>query len=94
MDKVGAKLGFQDIDFDEHPAFSEMFVVQGKDEAAIRRFFDSEIVDMLEQRKAVAVDATAGLFIYGNVSRKKPDEISDLMEEGYALYQAFYKRQG
>ncbi len=43
-DKIGAKIGFQDIDFDEHPAFSESFVVQGTDEAAVRRFFDAEIV--------------------------------------------------
>ena len=36
-DKIEAKLGIHDIDFDQHPEFSSTFVLQADDETAVRR---------------------------------------------------------
>ncbi len=42
LSRVGAMVGFQDIDVPEDPEFSGMFVVQGTSEDAIRKFLTSE----------------------------------------------------
>ena len=42
LDSLGKLFGGQDINFTEDPVFSSKFVLQGKDEADIRNFFDSE----------------------------------------------------
>ena len=36
--RTGAAIGFQDIDFESHPEFSQMFVLKGADETAVRDY--------------------------------------------------------
>jgi hypothetical protein len=55
--KIGAALGMQDIDFEDHPEFSQSFVLQGDDEQAIRRFFDAEMRELFTQRKGISVES-------------------------------------
>ena len=43
LHRVGAALGFQDIDFDEDPEFSKRFVLKGDDEHAIREIFADDL---------------------------------------------------
>jgi hypothetical protein len=42
--KIGAWLGMQDIDFEEHPEFSDRYLLQGEDEERIRRTMSNETV--------------------------------------------------
>ncbi len=46
-DKMLAKAGFKDIDFEEHTRFSDMFLLHGTNEAQIRAFFDKVLMDMM-----------------------------------------------
>lgn len=82
-DKLAAKLGFQDIDFDQHPDFSAKFVLQSNDENAARRFFTTQILDLFASRPDLSVDAVPGLITYWKPKRTKPEEIRDLMSEAY-----------
>ena len=84
-DKMGAQLGFQDIDFDQHPEFSSKFVLQADDENAVRRYLTNQILDMFVARPGVSVDAIPGLFTYMKAGRRKPEEIRDLMAEAYSF---------
>ena len=92
FDKVGAAMGFQDIDFDEHPEFSKSFVLQGEDEQAIRAFFDTEMLEFLAQRKGSYIESAPGVFIYLRGGRKKPAQLREFIDEGYAVYGAFAER--
>ena len=92
FDKVGAALGFQDINFDDHPEFSRLFVLKGKDESAIRGFFDPEMCELFAQRKGMTIDCGPDLFVYMQGGRKKPEEIQGFMSEGYEVFQAFEQR--
>lgn len=92
FDKVGATLGFQDINFDEHPEFSKAFVLKGKNEQAVRRFFDDGMLDLFAQRQGIAIHSSDGLFIYLREGRKQPQEIQGFMAEGYDIYSAFEQR--
>ena len=92
FDKIGAAIGFQDIDFDENPEFSKAFTLKGDDEPAIRTFFDSKMLTEFLQHQGLAVESDRGLFIYYQTGRKKPEEIRPFMADGYAIYSAFAER--
>lgn len=93
FDWFGSALGFQDIDFEDHPQFSKMFVLKGENEAAIRLFFDTEILDFFAGRKGISFEAAPGMFVYfQGRSRKKPEMMRDYLNEGYSVYEAFVKR--
>ena len=88
FDKIGAAIGFQDIDFDEHPEFSKSFVLKGEDEPAIRKFFDREKLEFFAQRKESYIETAHSFFIYTRDGRKKPEQIRKFLKEGHAVYTA------
>lgn len=92
FDKVGALIGFEDIDFDHHPEFSKSFILKGENEREIRRFFDSEMLDFFEARKGIYMESKPDIFIYVHGRRKKPDQIADLMKEAFEIFRAFATR--
>ena len=69
-----------------------MFVLKGKNEAAIRGYFDAEMLSMFTQRNGAIVDSGPGVFIYLRGGRKKPEEIQGFMTEGFGVYKAFQQR--
>ena len=99
--RVGAMLGFQDIDFEENKQFSRAFVLKGEDEPAIRNFFDLESLDFFSQRTAIYLEGNADCFIYLECKKREkilagrrmsPAEIRDFMAAGYEVYAALKKR--
>jgi len=86
--KIGAAIGFQDIDFDEHPEFSKSFVLKGEDEPAIRKFFDREKLDFFAQMKESYIETAHSFFIYTRDGRKKPEQIRKFLKEGHSVYTA------
>ena len=89
LSKLGAMIGAQDIDFDEHPEFSKSFVLKGDDESAIRDFLDIEKLDFFAERKGAYMETARNRFIYFRGKRRKPEQIRDLMTEGYSAYAMF-----
>ncbi|MCA9119506.1 MAG: hypothetical protein H6822_11095 [Planctomycetaceae bacterium] len=93
FDRIGAAIGLQDIDFEDHPSFSSMFVLKGTDEAAIRNFFDIPLLDFFVERTGICFEAAGEMFIYYRASKRQPpDKMRELLEEGYSVYQAFVER--
>lgn len=93
FDRVGSALGFQDIDFADHPQFSKMYVLKGEDETAIREFFDQQMLDFFAGRPGICFECMPGMFIYFRARRRqKVDEMRTYLEEGYTVYQAFAER--
>lgn len=89
FDRVGSAMGFQDIDFEEHPEFSDAFVLQGEDETAIRDFFDKRMLDLFANNRGVYVDADGSMLTYRKKGRQKPEAIPDFMAEAYEFLNAF-----
>ena len=88
-DKVGGAMGFQDIDFDSHPNFSKMFVLQGSNEEAVRAMFKPAILEYFEGKKGISVEAQPGtIIIYRPGRYVKPPEIKNFMGEAYEVYGA------
>lgn len=82
--------GFGDIDFAEFPAFSEMFLLAGPDEAEIRRLFDREVTGILESKRGITVEAQGEeMLVYRATSRPEPAAFGALLSEGLSLFAAF-----
>lgn len=93
FDWFGSVLGMQDIDFEDHPTFSKMFVLKGENEKAIRNFFDLELLDFFAERKGITFEGAPGRFIYFKGGKTtKPEEMRAYLEEGYSVYSAFANR--
>jgi hypothetical protein len=93
FDRVGSALGFQDIDFDNHSRFSELFVLKGGDETAIREFFDTKILDFFADRPGICFEGGNEMFIYYRGGKRQAvDGLRSYLEEGYSTYQAFVER--
>jgi hypothetical protein len=90
--KIGEAMGVQDIDFENHPGFSESFVLKGEDETAIRGFFDADLLDFFAQRKGTCIESAPGVFIYLHGGRKRPEQMREFITSGYMVYSTFAQR--
>ena len=59
--KIGSKLGYQDMDFNNRPEFSREYLLRGKNERAIRQLFTDRVLSFYE--------AHPGLFTEGGGSQ-------------------------
>ena len=53
-------LGYQDIDFASHPAFSKRYHLNGIDDAAIRATFHEGVLSYFERHSDLAIDGSGG----------------------------------
>ena len=90
--KIGAAIGMQDIDFEEHADFSDNFVLSGDDEQLVRQFFDNGLLNEFAKRQGISVETAPGSFIYFRTRRCKPEQIREYMSQAYAIYSAFVDR--
>ena len=94
FDKIGGAFGMQDIDFESHPEFSNMFVLKG-DETQIRKFFTPEVLSFFETQKGISVEARPGaLIFYRTRSRVKPAQIKDLLTQAYHIFGFMVDQKG
>lgn len=87
FDKIGSALGFQDIDFESHPTFSNSFVLQSSNEEAIRKYFQPSLLEFFESKPGISVEAQSGtMFFYRTRQRIKPNEIKDNLAQAYEVF--------
>lgn len=92
LQRVGAAIGMQDIDFEDHPEFSNSFMLKGENEQSVRNFFDAEVLKFLAERKGICVESAPGAFIYFRGARRKPEQVHEFMNEAFTIYSAFAER--
>ncbi|MEQ8786580.1 MAG: hypothetical protein RIC55_09790 [Pirellulaceae bacterium] len=85
--KIGKMFGYQDIDFDTHPVFSQNFILQGANEASVRALFTPELLTFFEGKTGISLEGQgAHLVFFRHNSRTKPDQLRDLMNEGFTVF--------
>lgn len=87
--KIGAWLGMQDIDFEEHPEFSSAYLLQGEDEERIRRTMSNEaIVRFFTVEKNWCLESI-GFFMILYQERKliAASHLKTLYAKGMQLYE-------
>jgi hypothetical protein len=82
LDRIGALLGMQDIDFDSHPEFSTRYVLKGGDEGAIRTCFGSRILDHFAQEEGWSVEGCGEwLILYRDEVQVSGEDLPRFVEE-------------
>jgi hypothetical protein len=83
---IGKAFGYQDIDIEHRPTFSEMFLLRGDNEASVRAAFTSARSSSSSSAAACAPPARARELLYWRAGKRvHPDEIETLMNEGLEL---------
>ena len=67
-------------------------MLQGDSEEEVRRFFDAKLLEFFEQNEGLYVEAATGAIIFFRGKQRKPEEIRELMDQGYAAYAAIAER--
>jgi hypothetical protein len=92
--KLGGALGYQDIDFDAYPAFSDTYLLQGRDEGAIRAAFDDEVLGYYSRRGNLCTEgAGQQLIFYRPRKRPAPEAIQRFLDEGLDVLDLFMEKE-
>ncbi len=94
LHKIGKAFGYQDIDFDSHPLFSEKYLLRSTDELVVRECFTDDILEYYEQRPGLSTEAGGDRLIFFRGSRKvKPEDLPQFLKDGFHIYTLFKMRQ-
>ena len=92
FNKIGTWLGLQqDIDFEEHKVFSDNYLLQGEDEARVRRTMNQEeVIRFFTIEKDWHLESVGFFMIFYQHDRLiEPNEIRHLHERGILLFDSF-----
>ena len=85
LTRIAEKFGYQDIDFDENPEFSQRYVLRGENEAAIRSAFSAGTLAYFAAHQGWTVEVRSGaVAVYRANSRAKPGDIRPFIDEALA----------
>jgi hypothetical protein len=91
LTKIGAALGYEDIDFGQRPEFSRKFVLRGEDEPAIRRLFNDRVLSFYEGRIGMSTEAGGNqVFLYRKNQEFQPFEVQPNVGLGLELINLFH----
>ena len=94
LHKIGAALGYQDIDFPDYPEFSARYLLRGTDEPGVRELFDSTVIDAVQNVPNICIDGGGSwLAVYRARHRVEPGRLAEFLEEARALRSAFAARR-
>ncbi len=90
--KLAEKFGYQDIDFDTHPAFSDKYILRG-DEAGVRKLFKPEVLEFFERAAIIYTIEAKGndIIIYRRSRKVKPAQLRQYLDEMTRIVKLFEK---
>lgn len=62
--KLFESVSGKDIDFDNHPVFSDKYYLRGRNEAAVRDFFSEQVIHFLENREEMHIECHRNRLIF------------------------------
>jgi len=90
FNRIGHRLGAQDIDFEEHPKFSKKYQLKGDDEEYIRRAYNDKVLRLFTAENGWTLEGiNYYLLLYKKGKLMSIEEIGKLIEMGVYLLRAF-----
>lgn len=87
--KIKGLLGFEDIDFEEHPKFSNQYQLTGDDEEWIRDTFNENIIRFFTVERNWSLEGVGYyLILYRKNKLLSPKSIQDFYKKGLAIADA------
>ncbi len=91
--KIAAFLGWEDIDFEEYPAFSEKYHLKGEDEDYIRHHFNDDVLKFFSKTSGWTVEAVNYYLVFYAHNSVVPENIlADFYRLGYGVYDLFKQK--
>ena len=86
LDKIAAKMGQADINFEHRPEFSKKYRLTGADESRVRAVFDDALLVFLEQNPNLCVEASGSqLLTYTRRKLIKPEDLPERLDQAIKL---------
>ncbi|WP_436515597.1 SulP family inorganic anion transporter [Ekhidna sp. To15] len=80
FEKVADLAAGKDIDFDDHPMFSDKFLLKGPKEDEVRKFFKPALLQLIESNPIYHLESNGSkLIIYRFDKKKKEKEVAELI---------------
>lgn len=90
MDKLLEMAKHEDIDFEQHKAFSDKFLLKGPDEKAIREFFTADLIDFFNHGDIYHLESNGNsLLVFKNLRLASPSEVSKMIRFSEKLIRKF-----
>ncbi|HSK18926.1 MAG TPA: hypothetical protein VK912_07285 [Longimicrobiales bacterium] len=87
---IAKAFGYQDIDLEKRPTFSDMFVLRGDDEAAVRTVFDDAVAEFFESHAGVCAAGVGRELLYWRPDRRASGaDVQAFVTEGMELADRF-----
>lgn len=87
--------GYDDIDFDTHPKFSDAYLLRGPHEQKIRQLFTPQLLEFFEQMTGWTVEGNGGrLIAFRAAMRTEVPKLRELMDSGYKIFGAIRDHGG
>lgn len=74
LNRISHAFGFQDIDFELFPVFSQAYTLRGKDEEKIRELFTPKVIKFFEEHLFIYIEANNNTLIFYKPNNKLPPE--------------------
>jgi hypothetical protein len=91
--KLISALGYQDIDFANHPVFSSKYLLRGPNEQAIRYAFHEAVLSYYENNLKISTDGDANeIFFYRQNVRVEPQNVRPFLDWGRGMLNLFHRQ--
>jgi hypothetical protein len=91
--KIAAFLGWEDIDFEAYPAFSDKYHLKGEDEDYIRHHFNDDVLKFFSKTSGWTVEAVNYYLVFYAHNSLVPENIlADFYRMGYGVYELFKQK--
>ena len=93
FNKIGGYFGIEDIDFEAFPKFSDQYWLKGKDESAIRRSMNSELLHFFTIEKYWSLEGlNYYLIFYSKEKILHGDQLKMLYQKGKQIVEMFSEK--
>jgi len=83
---IAKVFGYQDIDLERRPVFSDMFLLRGDDEARVRDAFSGAVAEFFEMHSGVCAAGVGREMLYWRPGKRVGgDDIESFVREGLEL---------
>jgi hypothetical protein len=92
--RLAQKFGYQDINFGDHPVFSESYLLRGHEEAQIRELFTEQARNYFSRHDDLCTEGDGQrLVFYRRDQVVEPGWLEDFLEQGLDVLDLLMKRE-
>lgn len=94
LHKMAGAFGYQDIDFDDSPAFSDAHLLKGNDEDRIRAIFGPGVRAYYSRHGRLCTEGEGGWLVHYQAGRRLgPERIDIWLQEGLDVLDLFLEKE-